>query len=180
MQHAISELLQSNRIVRSITTPDVVNPLSVSVQSSGTLGLILDLRHVNNYIQKQNTKYKDRKTALIYFHKGYYMIYFDLKSGYHIHSHSQTFLGLAWKRPGDKTFTYYQFTVCSAPFIFTKRLKPLEKYWRSLGTNIGLCLGDGWLTESSYNECMNLATKIRADINNAGLVTNEQNSIWQP
>ena len=116
------------------------------------------------------------------------MISFDLKSGYRhidIHSHSQTFLGFAWKRPGDKTFTHYQFTVllfdvCSAPFILTKCLKPLEKYWRSLGTNIALCLDDGWLTESSYDECMNLATKIRADINNAGLVANEQKSIWQP
>ena len=31
VQQAISELLQSNRIVESITTPHVVNPLSVSV-----------------------------------------------------------------------------------------------------------------------------------------------------
>ena len=111
------------------------------------------------------------------------MISFDLKSGYHhidINSESQTFLGFAWKRPGDKTFTYYQFTVlpfglCTAPFVFTKCLKPLEKYWRSLR-----CLDDGWLTEGSYNECMNLAIKTRADINNAGLVVNEQNSLWQP
>ena len=97
MQHAISELLQSNRIVRSITTSHVVNPLSVSVQSFGTLRLILDLRHVNNYIQKQNSKYEDWKTALTYFHKGCYMIYFDLKSGYHhirIHKHS-------WGLPGS-------------------------------------------------------------------------------
>ena len=49
-----------------------------------------------------------------------------------------------------------------------------------MGRNIALCLDDGWLTEGSYNECMNLAIKTRADINNAGLVVNEQNSLWQP
>ena len=57
-QQAISELLQSNRIVETITTPYVVNPLSVSVQPSGKLRLILDLRHVNNYVQKQKMNMK--------------------------------------------------------------------------------------------------------------------------
>jgi hypothetical protein len=45
------------------------------------------------------------------------MISFDLKSGYHhidIHPGSQTFLGFAWKKPEDESFTYYQFTV--SPF----------------------------------------------------------------
>ena len=33
--------------------PAIVNPLSVSIQSSGKKRLILDLRHVNLYIFKQ-------------------------------------------------------------------------------------------------------------------------------
>ena len=32
--------------------PDIVNPLSVSIQSSGKKRLILDLRHVNLYVFK--------------------------------------------------------------------------------------------------------------------------------
>ncbi len=35
------------RIVRTGETPHVVNPLSVSLQLSGKLRLILDFRHVN-------------------------------------------------------------------------------------------------------------------------------------
>ena len=97
------------------------------------------------------------------------MISFDLKSGYHlidIHPGSQTFLGFAWKIPEDESLTYYQFTVLpfclsTAPFVFTKCLKPVrEKYWRSQGTNIALCLDDGWLSEGSYDDCMNLSIKL--------------------
>jgi hypothetical protein len=59
VQQAISELLQSNKVIKTNSMPHVVPSLSVSVQSSGKLRLILDLRHVNNYVRKQNIKYED-------------------------------------------------------------------------------------------------------------------------
>ena len=75
VQQAISELLQCNRVIKANSMPHVVNPLSVSVQPSGKLRLILDLRHVNNYVRKQNIKYEDWKTALTYFHKAIRLLY---------------------------------------------------------------------------------------------------------
>ena len=44
---AILELLLDNRIEELTTPPEIVNPLTVSVQSSGKKSLILDLRHIN-------------------------------------------------------------------------------------------------------------------------------------
>ena len=123
------------------------------------------------------------------------MISFDLKSGYHhidINLHAQTFLGFAWKQPGDNSHitsslfcSLFYCLMYAARLSYLKCLKPLEKYWRSLGTNIALCLDDEWLTESSYDKCMDLAPKIRVDIDNvdiknAALVANKQKSIWQP
>ena len=72
------------------------------------------------------------------------MITFDLKIGYHqidIHPESQACLGFAWKGSKDRSFSCYVFTVLSfglssAPFIFTKCLKPLQKQWRKQGTSI--------------------------------------------
>ena len=40
-------------------------------------------------------------------------------------------------------FTVLPFGLSSAPYIFTKCLKPLEKYWRFNGVNIALFLDDG-------------------------------------
>ena len=44
--------------------PAIVNPLSVSFQSSGKKRLILDQRHVNLYIFKQKFKCEDLSVAL--------------------------------------------------------------------------------------------------------------------
>ena len=53
---AILELLRDNRIEELFYPPDIINPLSVSVQSSGKKRLILDLRHVNLHVYKQKFK----------------------------------------------------------------------------------------------------------------------------
>ena len=54
--------------------PYVVNPLSVSVQANGKKRLILDLRYVNNHLQKKSIKYEDWKVAISYFEVGVYML----------------------------------------------------------------------------------------------------------
>ena len=53
---AILELLQDNRIEELTTSPEIINPLTVSVQSSGKKRLILDLRHINLHVFKQKFK----------------------------------------------------------------------------------------------------------------------------
>jgi len=96
------------------------------------------------------------------------MITFDLKSGYQhieIHPDHLTFLGFAWKFPKEASIRYFVFSVLpfgmsSAPNIFTKCLKPLEKYWRFNGVNIALFLDDGWLIDSDRDTCAALATSI--------------------
>ena len=50
---AILELLHDNRVEEIISPPDIVNPLSVSVQPNGKKRLILDLRHINLHVYKQ-------------------------------------------------------------------------------------------------------------------------------
>ena len=188
VEQALSELIQSHRILRIQDIPHVINPLSVSIQPLGKLRLILDLRHVNQYVTKNSVKYEDWRTGLTYFTKDCFTISFDLKNGYHhidIHPDSQTFLGFAWKHAKDQGYSYYVFTVIpfgltSAPFIFTKCLKPLEKYWRRQGFNIALCLDDGLLTEANYDQCAGLSETVQHDIQNAGLVTSEEKCIWQP
>lgn len=59
---AILELLRDNRIEEVFSSPDIVNPLSVSVQGSGKKRLILDLRHINLHIYKQKFRCEDLHT----------------------------------------------------------------------------------------------------------------------
>ena len=70
---SILDLLASDRISEfSKDSLHVINPLSVSTQSSGKRRLILDLRFVNQFILKQKVKFEDYKTALDLFQYGGY------------------------------------------------------------------------------------------------------------
>ena len=83
VSEAISDLLRTKRVEILGHQPDIVNPLSVSVQPSGKKRLILDLRHVNLYVFKRKFRCEDISVAIQIFSKGCYLFKFDLKSGYH-------------------------------------------------------------------------------------------------
>ena len=55
---AINDLLAKD-LISEISDPDIVNQLTVSIQSSGKKRLILDLRYVNHNVWKQKTKFED-------------------------------------------------------------------------------------------------------------------------
>ena len=55
---AILELLQDNRIEELTTSPEIINPLTVSVQSSGKKRLILDLRHIISMFLSKSSSVK--------------------------------------------------------------------------------------------------------------------------
>ena len=83
VSEAIKDLLDWSLIEKCESPPRVVNPLTVSVQSSGKKKLIPDLRNVNKHIWKQSVKYDDLKIALSYLEKHFYSIKFDITSAYH-------------------------------------------------------------------------------------------------
>lgn len=139
---AIQELHKLDTIEVTQSKPFVVNPLTVSVQSSGKKRLILDLRQVNEYIEKVHVKFEDMRTALMFLQKGGYVFKFDLKSGYHhvdICQEHVKYLGFSWVNKGIQSFYRFKqlpFGLSSAPHIFTKLIRPLVKKWRGEGKSI--------------------------------------------
>ena len=98
------------------------------------------------------------------------MFSFDLKSGYHhvdIYPGHRKFLSFSW-RFSDGAVRYFQFSVLpfglsSAPYVFTKLLKPLVKKWRGEGKTIILYLDDGLGAAKSYNLAKIASLQIHAD-----------------
>ena len=74
----------------------------------------------------------------------------SIKIWYHhveIHKAFQQYLGFSWSVNGE--IKYYVFTVLpfglsSAPFLFTRLVREIVKYWRSLSYPIIVYLDDGW------------------------------------
>ena len=179
-------MLLNQLIVEQNSAPCVVNPLSVSINSTGKKRLILDLRYVNKFLWKEKIRFEDWKVALEYFRKGVFMISFDLKAGYHhieiFPEHSQ-FLSFSWEFDGCTRYFSFQvlpFGLSTAPYIFTKCLRPLVKYWRSKGVCMVLYLDDSWICTRSKSECLCVSKAVKSDILAAGLVPNKEKSVWVP
>ena len=96
---------------------------------------LLDLGYVSMHLYKGKIKFDDWKCFENYLqtNKGY-LFKFDF--GYHhigIFDSHQTYLGFSWDIKGATeyfVFTDLPFGLSSAPFAFTKVVRPLVKHWR--------------------------------------------------
>ena len=95
VDQAIAEFLAHNRVEELSSPPVILNPLTVSVQSSGKKRLILDLRLIN----LQKFKWEGLHTIRDVFSKQYFVFSFDLKLGITM---LKFFLSIAyfWLSPG--------------------------------------------------------------------------------
>ena len=186
VESAISELASNHAVVEVPFVPPVVDPFSMSIQSSGKKRLILDLRHVNQFIWKQKFKCQDWRVLLSYVNKGDYLFRFDLKSGYHhfnIFPDHQTFLGFSWVFSGSVRYFCFSvplFGLSSAPYVFTKCLRPLVKFWRFNGVKIVVFLDDGCGKGDSLQVAKRHSLFVQSSLSNAGLVANSTKSLWDP
>ena len=73
-----------------------------------------------------------------------FMFKFDLKSGYFhldICPQQHTYLGFMWKSKFD-CFTVLVFGISTVPYILSKCLRPMVKYWRENFVKVVLYLDD--------------------------------------
>ena len=114
---------------------------------------------VTNKGHKDKIKFEDWKCFEHYLEgKEGNLFKFDLKNGYHhidIFEPHQKFLGFSWVFKGNIKFfvsTVLPFGLTSAPFIFTKVVRPLVKYWRFNSVKITCFSDDGIGIEYNYEE----------------------------
>ena len=81
-----------------------------------------------------------------------------------------------------KYFVYLLFSLglSTAPYVFTKVLKPLEKHWRLQGNCIAIFLDDGWGKVQDRKDCHATAQAVRNDLDSAGFIVNDEKSVWEP
>lgn len=165
--------------------PFVCNPLTVAEGNKPRL--VLDLRHVNWFLEKQKIKYEDLRTFTKIFEQGYHFATFDLKHGYHhvsINPDHYQYLGFAWDfQPGVTryfVFVVLPFGLSTACYLFTKLLRPLIKKWRGEGLRSIIYIDDGIFGTLSKILTTKACLRVRADLENAGFTLNEIKSKLYP
>ena len=115
------------------------------------------------------------------------MFKFDLKSGYHhveIFPDHRRFLAFSWDF-GNGVLKHFQFAVLpfglsSAPYLFTKLLRPVITSWRCKGIPMENFLDDGLGGGASKMKAKINSLTVHADLLKFGFAVNEEKSIWEP
>ena len=123
------------------------------------------------FIYKQKFRCEDLHTIKNVFSKDFFVFAFDLKSGYHhvdIFSDHRKYLAFSWDFGKGHTryfqFTFLTFGLSSAPFIFTKLLKPLVTHRRSQGIRIAIFFDNGVGAGSSLEAAKINSSLVRSDL----------------
>ena len=185
MEKAILELLQNHFITELSQRAYCSNPLTVATK--GKLRLVLDLRHVNQYLRLKSFRYEDLRTWTEVFERNDFYVRFDLKSGYHhvdVNPMHHKYLGFEWVFPSNCK-RYFQFNVlvfglATACYVFTKIMRPFTKRWRGMGIKSILYLDDGIGAKSTLEEAKVAGFQIRNDLTHAGFFINEEKCVFIP
>ena len=125
VSEAIRELTVNRCVTQVSAKPFICSLLSVVVNSEGKSRLMLNLKHLNQFLRKDKFNHEDLRVASLMFRKDDFLFKFDLKSGYHhvdTYEPHQKFLGFAWETEGKVSyfvFAVMPFGLSSACYTFT-------------------------------------------------------------
>ena len=179
---AVAELLGGGYIEVAGEVPHVCSPLSVVTNQLGKKRLVVNLRHVNRSLWKQKFKYEDLRVVMMLFEPSEWMFSFDLKSGYHhidVAQKHRKYLGFSWEGNVYR-FVVLPFGLSSAPYVFTKMMRPLVRLWRSKGLKAVVYLDDGICALQNEIEARTASNWVKDTLMKAGWVYNETKSVWAP
>lgn len=184
----ISELLESNFISPCIPCKkQFISPVFTVPKPNGKHRFILNLKELNKFIYVNHFKMEDYRTALKLLDKDCYMATLDLKDAYFllpIAEEDRIWLRFYWnsKCYNNQLFQFnvLPFGLCTAPYVFTKLLKPVLHYLRSLGYLSVVYLDDFLCIGDSFVNCFNNIQITRELLIKLGFIINENKSQLYP
>lgn len=149
---------------------------------NGKMRFILNLKGLNKFISTKHFKLEDIRTALKLISKECYIATLDLKDAYfliNIHPESRKYLRFIIDGKMYE-FNVLPFGICTAPYIFTKLMKPVVQLLRSCGHISSIYLDDLFLTGQTYQECVQNIETTQMLLEALGFIINHEKSVKIP
>lgn len=149
---------------------------------NGKYRFILNLKQLNKFISTVHFKLEDFRTAVKLVSEKCYMTTIDLKDAYfsvRIHDDSKKYLRFCWEN-NIYEFNVLPFGLNTAPFVFTKIMKPVLKLLRLAGFLSTGYLDDIFLIGKSRNECLHNIFYTQKLLTSLGFIINEEKSNMLP
>ncbi|XP_051168859.1 uncharacterized protein LOC127286471 [Leptopilina boulardi] len=181
--NALSRLLKIGAIFRcKPCSNQFLSSYFLRQKSSGEDRFILNLKKLNKFIPTSHFKIEDLKTAISLINKNFFMAVIDLIDAYlmvTVTEEHRKFLRFAFR---DETYEFQSllFGLCTAPYIFTKLLKPVVHQLRCQGIILVIYLDDILIIAKSEAECRKHVHITRKLLESLGFMISESKSQLQP
>lgn len=156
VEKAVKKLVNKNAVVPCKPIKNqFLSPYFLRKKSNGEDRFILNLKGLNKFIIPQHFKMEDIKTALRLVIPDCYFATIDLKDGYlhiSVYKKHRKFLGFTFEGKFYE-FTSLPFGLCTAPYLFTKIMKPVIQKLREMGIVLVIYLDDILIIARSEAEC---------------------------
>lgn len=149
---------------------------------NGKKRFILNLKQLNQFVKTDHFKMEDYRTAIKLINKHCCMASIDLKDSYF-------FINIAKCHRKYLRFNYYNtlyqfnclpFGLCTAPYVFTKILKPVIEYLRSRNMISVQYLDDILCIGKDFKECHNNVKMTITLLEKLGFIINLEKSVLKP
>ena len=77
-------------------------------------------------------------------------------------------------------FKVLPFGLSSAPYVLTKVMRQLVKFWRGCGHLVLMYFDDGIGGNLSRKSAKNISVQVRKDLASADFISNDVKSNWEP
>lgn len=149
---------------------------------NGSNRFILNLKCLNKFIKTQHFKMEDYRTASKLLTKNCYMASIDLKDSYFfipVHKSHRKYLRF---RYNDVIYEFncLPFGLCTAPYVFTKLMKPILEFLRSRGMISVMYLDDILCIGRDYSECVDIVQHTKELLESLGFILNMEKSCLVP
>ena len=184
---ALASELKALREKRAVEPVDdvresFISPMFVVPKGDGAWRPVINLRSLNQHVTPHHFKMEGIRVVKGLIQKGDWMVKLDLKDAYlsvPIHPQHRKFLRFKWE---DQLwqFSSLPFGLSSAPYVFTKLLKPVVTVLRKLGIRCVLYLDDMLIMAQSKERLRSyLATAVELLVS-LGFIINTKKSIFSP
>lgn len=152
------------------------SPIFIIKKSNGSFRFILNLKKLNTFIPTEHFKLEDYRTVCKILQKNDFLVSIDLKDAYYmvsIHEESKKYLRFFFQRKLYQ-FNVLPFGLCTAPFTFTKIMKPIVAHLREKGFISVVYLDDYLCIGKDYQQCLENMTATIDILERLGFIINRE------
>jgi len=177
----LEKLLRSGA-VEPATCKSFVSKSRLEPKKDGGYRLIVDLRPINRHLNQQKFRYEDIRHLGSSLHQDDWSVSFDLRNGYyHLPIHPAHRKYLTTSIAGQLvSFTALPFGLSTAPFAFTKFMRPVIQALRASGVRIFPYLDDFLIADRSREATTRARDRAAELFARLGLQRHPQKGQWEP